>query len=551
MNPHRLGLVAATLLAAAGCQDVTFIEPTTPTDPLEDLEAPCITVTPTELDFGDIDLTVEQNIPPQRVVISNECAGDLEIEDVVLNDAPGSAAFSIEGLTNVLVRQGGSEEFQVFFEPLVAGDFSDARVLIETNDPEKPVERVKLLGKGIAPAIEVSPQNYDYGQPFIGCESEQPFQVANVGTADLLLDDVQVFTPASDQFSIDDGGLGRDGLTLAPGSDPHEVWLEYLPLDTIADTANVVFFSNDPSKPQFPILAKGSGTEFGAFTDTFEQPLKGETDILFTFDRSCSMNDEVDKVADNIDTFVETLGGLDADFHAALVVGEPGCPAGPDPYIDRTFDAADAVNVFRTMIDWDRRYIPYASSYEEHGFSQVTAALSANNIGSGGCNEDFYRRNAFLSVVHVSDEPEQSDRVRGITWSDYIALLQSLKRDPDDVKINAVASDYPSGCGSNQAGLGYYEATLATGGLFLSICATDWAGKLEELAVGSVSINDSFELTRKPVPQTIELSIDGVATNVGWEYEVSTNSVVFDTDFIPPGGSTVEIFYQLLPDCEG
>ena len=91
---------------------------------------------------------------------------------------------------------------------------------------------------------------------------------------------------------------------------------------------------------------------------------------------------------------------------------------------------------------------------------------------------------------------------------------------------------------------------LATGGLFLSICSTDWAGHLEDLAAESVSINDSFELTQIPVPQTIEVAIDGISSTVGWEYDASINSVVFETDYIPAGGSQIEIEYMVMPDCE-
>jgi hypothetical protein len=219
---------------------------------------------------------------------------------------------------------------------------------------------------------------------------------------------------------------------------------------------------------------------------------------------------------------------------------------GPDPYIDATFSESAAVDAFRTMADVDFSLSSYGAN-TERGFMQAEAALSTKNIGLGGCNDEFYRDDAFLSIVHVSDEPEQSVS----SWSYYVALFQSLKSDPEDVKINAVAGDYPSGCGSASAGTGYYEATVATGGLFLSICSDDWASSLEDLATESVSINDSFELTQQPVPQTIEVKIDGVRINVGWEYEISSNSVVFQTDFIPAGGSAIEIFYQRMPDCEG
>ena len=207
---------------------------------------------------------------------------------------------------------------------------------------------------------------------------------------------------------------------------------------------------------------------------------------------------------------------------------------GPDGFIDSSFSKRDAIAAFRSMADVDFALSGYGSN-TERGFMVTEAALSTKNIGTGGCNAGFYRDDAFLSIVHVSDEPEQSVN----SWSYYVALFQSL------------AGDYPSGCGSASAGTGYYEATVATGGLFLSICSDDWASSLEDLAAESVVRSDSFELTHQPVPQTIEVKVDGVRIGVGWEYWISSNSIVFERDHVPSGGSVVEVSYQRMPDCEG
>jgi hypothetical protein len=75
------------------------------------------------------------------------------------------------------------------------------------------------------------------------------------------------------------------------------------------------------------------------------------------------------------------------------------------------------------------------------------------------------------------DEPDQSEH----DYTYYVDLCRSLKDHPKDVMMNAIAGDYPSGCGSAVPGTGYYEAASATGGLFLSICAADWAPHFEQL----------------------------------------------------------------------
>ena len=91
---------------------------------------------------------------------------------------------------------------------------------------------------------------------------------------------------------------------------------------------------------------------------------------------------------------------------------------------------------------------------------------------------------------------------------------------------------------------------MATGGLFLSICATDFGAHLESIAEGSVSENRVFELTLEPVPETIDVRIDGVSTSAGWVYQSSGNYVEFDEDHIPEPGTSLDIEYVLAANCE-
>ena len=545
---HRFStlMMPLALMTAVGCIDFEISDKQEPVDPL-DGPPPCIQVDPGEIEFNDLEVGAAESAT-EIVTVSNTCEGPLEILQVALkNDEDG--AYTIGAIGSILIPQNGSTEFTVTFAPKTSQAYPD-KVLIDSNDPETPTAEVRLRGTGIAPKIEVSDSGYDFGAPFIGCENGQPLGIKNIGNADLVVDSINVNTASNDQFNVDlnEWDNGNLPFTISPfssSSEEVEIFVDYLPLDTIMDEAYVLVNSNDPYTPEVIVSATGTGTEYGNNLDVFIQPLKAETDILFSVDRSCSMYDEAEQVIDNFGTFVETIITLDADFHVATAVGDNGCIAGSEPYIDNSFSESEAVSVMETMIDWNRNLQPYGSNTERL-YMVLEAALSNSNIGAGGCNEDFYRDDAFLSLVAVSDEPEQSVN----SWSYYVGVFQALKSDPDDVKVHAVAGDYPSGCGTAAAGTGYYEGTVATGGLFLSICATDWASHLEDLAAESVAINDSFELSQPAVPGTIEVEVDGNARTTGWYYDASTNSVVFETDLIPSGGSQVEIFYQLLPDCE-
>ncbi|MFT7521043.1 MAG: hypothetical protein ACI9MC_003194 [Kiritimatiellia bacterium] len=539
------------LLGSIGCNDNTFSDLYGPGGGLESRPEVCVEVSPNRLSFDPVDIGVAETEPQVKTVtVSNSCQGDLEIYQLELTsqDTP----FALGKLQSVFLPAGESTTFSISFAPTASGDFTD-RILLDSNATDGAVAQVRAQGQGIAPSIRVTPDHFDVGAPLIGCQSTQPLTLSNRGNADLVITNIDLLTASEEEYQVDIDMFNNGHLPfrLSPYDSVQngpeiDVFLDYVPLDTFRDDAYISIGSNDPHRREAVVTSRGTGTKYDDNLDVFEQPIRSSTDILFTLDRSGSMYDNNSNVIDNFGVFVNTLASLDADFHAAVVVDDDGCVVGPDGFIDNSYDEASAVRAFTTMADLERKLAPNVTN-TERGYMLAEAALSDKNTGVGGCNAEFYRPDAFLSLVHVSDEPEQSVS----SWTYYVSWFQSLKVDPEDVKINAVAGDYPSGCSGAAPGTGYYEGTVATGGLFLSICSTTWAEHLEELAAESIRVNNSFELTQLAVPQTVQVRVDGVRMNVGWAFDVSPNAVVFDTDHIPPGGSTIEIEYDRLPDCEG
>ena len=134
---------------------------------------------------------------------------------------------------------------------------------------------------------------------------------------------------------------------------------------------------------------------------------------------------------------------------------------------------------------------------------RLEAALSRANLAKGGCNHEFYRPDAALALVGITDEPEQSVN----PWSYYVSYLQALKDDPSMVSVNAIAGDFPGGCGGASPGTGLYEGVVATGGLFLSICSTDFGSGLTALAQMGVGLTERQTLSQAPVVDTLEVRV--------------------------------------------
>lgn len=101
------------------------------------------------------------------------------------------------------------------------------------------------------------------------------------------------------------------------------------------------------------------------------------------------------------------------------------------------------------------------------------------------------------------------------------------------------------------AGTGYYEATVATGGQFLSICDNDWATHLESIATAAASPSTTFPLSQEPVVDTITVVVDGEGVESGWSYVEAYQMVEFTEDAVPAEGAFIEISYQIQPDCDG
>lgn len=527
------------LLALTACSENQIVQKDGLVDDVDDGSEPDIEVEPASINFGSVDVSSGEPVV-ETVVVRNVGTAALELQDLTLEDA--TAPYTLSAFGAVLLQPGEETQFTVTFDPQTA-EARTTRVLIDNNDPDEDPALVDLTGDGVAPAIQIDPATYDFGVLYIGCGDTVPITISNVGNADLRVTEFEYTTGSPDEIGFDQDIATNDVLpwTIAPG-DSRVVYVAYDPLNDRSDDAYLTVYSNDPLQPDARAQQVGTGAVYGENADLFDQPIRGETDIIFTLDWSGSMSDDIALVQSNFDVFLATLAEMDADYHVSAVVRDSGCAVGDVPFLDSSMSPDEQQDLFDVLIGDSGS----AGGYTEMGFTILEAAFTETNLESGGCNEGMIRDDATLAIVGVTDEPEQSLN----PYSYYVSLFQGMKSDPDDVIMHAIAGDYPRGCGSATAGTGWYEATVATGGLFLSICATDWASHLEALAEGSAANLSRFELTQWPVPETITVRINGTRVTEGWEYNETPNSVDFDDDHVPEGGSTIEVEYMVSGDCE-
>ena len=538
-----------TLLILAGltaCNEFELVPDETNVGGVDDLSVCVLTAEPGSVAFGEFTVAEVTAEIEETVLLRNDGDGDCQIFGLDL--AEDDTAFGVTALGSVLIPPGGETTFVAWYLPETAANDS-ATAVVDSNDPETPQLEIPLTGSGQAPVIDVNPAEFDFGSMYIGCDNSQALTITNVGNDTLVVDSFQFNTAGTDLAFFEDPDLANGELpwTLAPG-ETADVWVDYAPLDEYQDTSYLYVNSNDPAVPSYLTTQVGAAELYGLNLDLFEQPINGATDIIFALDWSCSMYDDLANVQTNFGTFVTTLASMDADYHVAAVVADDGCIVGSSPYVDNTMSLSDQEALFEvhTCFDYGGTSCPLQGSNTERAFMLLESALSNSNIKSGGCNEGFYRETATLSLIGVSDEPEQS--VNPYTY--YVSLFQGLKADPDQVSIHGVGGDYPSGCESAMAFAGLYEASVATGGFLWSICSADYGTDLGTLATVKAPKLTSLELSGFPVPETVKVLIDGVNVPSGWTYTPSTNTVDFESGEWLQVGSVVEVAYTLQERCE-
>jgi hypothetical protein len=278
----------------------------------------------------------------------------------------------------------------------------------------------------------------------------------------------------------------------------------------------------------------------GHVLDTFDLPAAGGAiDVIVFGDTSGSMDEELETLGATITPFVERLAEQVSDWQLAAVTGDVGC----------------AVNGILTPStpDFARKFAegivtPTASEdMEEMGFLNTAIAVEE---ADGGCNDGLVRGD-LLHVIYVTDENDESPGYEDDDdyWTAYFDRIAAVHGNPQSIVLSAVAGPVPGGCGGDgdddegaDAGEGYDRAVEATGGEFLSICS-DWADDID-LLVDAGTTRDRFGLTEEPVPDTIEVWVNGVAApEADWEYRAAENEVVFVAN-PPRAGDRVDVTYE-------
>ena len=490
-------------------------------------DEPVIEVTPDHLSFGALGHGLMKTLDFRITNVGSE--NSMLIVDRLTIDTPDGFQFTAD-LGEIDLPQGKSETVSIVFSPSDPV-FYEGLVTVESNDESNAAVPVVLDGSGLMPRLEITPDPYDFGAHMIGCTRDGTVTLTNVGNDELVIDDIREVATA---FSV------TEPLTLPlhlmPG-EYGELSLRFAPMAEMAYQGELEVASNDPEGVR-QASQMGDGRNPGHYLDTFELPLDPPVDISFFIDRSRSTSDDQEALAENVESFIGRLSEETPDWQIMVVTEDDGCnssgvltPSTPD-YISRFADATPGGEG--------------GGSFTEAGLIVTTRAME--QTGTGECNQGFHRPGAYFHAIMVSDEPEQSPE----PWYSYVEELTRLVGDAGKLRISAIAGDIPTGCrsagNSAEPGEGYYESSLASGGVFLSLCE-NWSTHIDALVSATVS-RGTFELSRTPVPSSVRVWVNRSERFDDWQYDGSQNAVIFSSAAEPGEGDLVQIEYDEPSVCD-
>lgn len=494
---------------------------------------------PTILQFGFVATGRSKQLP---VAMTNNGFGDCFITQTAINPNPSNVFSVITKLPpqGQVIPSGSTYPITVAFTPSADGSFQGTLLLTSNDSRGKPIE-IKLVASGGKLCLEALPDPLDFGAVRVGCSSgKQPLEIFNICNSAVSVTGLAFGAGTNKQhveFSIKSAPTFPQAV---PFGQSIKVELAYVARDLGPDLGSLEIANTIAGQSPISIALRGEGVSTDAQKDVFKQLQKPEIDILFVVDDSGSMSDDQNNIANNFSSFIKWASTLQVDFQIGVVttdVGRKGCLFGSVKYI--TPQTPNLTTVFSTNVR-----VGTSGSATERGLESSYLALTAPSLT--GCNAGFYRQDAALSVIYVSDERDQS--LQAVNF--YINFLRSLKgiRNPDKIRASAIGPFPLSTCQTSNT-CRYYEVAKTLLGIYEHIANANWGSTLSNLGAVTFGYRTQFFLSRPADPKSIQVKVNGQVVPEGpngWTYDSSNNSVNFGKSAVPPAGALIEISYNAL-----
>jgi len=539
--------LAVVLAATAGCGG----EGTG----LSGSDGPCaIAVSPRTVNFGVVQpgRSAQRPLELRNASASATCrVGPVRLEPL---EGEGFALF--DGASSDLAEGGGSvvlpPETAIFmplgFSPVGPGPHR-ARLKVETDDPERPVVAVELVGSTARGELLVVPEDLFFGERVAGCEDATKTVTVYNSTGLSATFDAATLVPTGSTFSLEPSGALP--VTLEP-SGSHELTVRFEPRDVaVAESVLRLQFTTRGNATEHTLLLRGRGVAAENLQiDQFEVPSRLRNDVMIVFDPRPSMARERERFAEQLEPMMDLLAGF--DFHLASTTsdleGDSGAflPVGGGSE-ERIITKDTAPTPLDALVD----QIAAASGREapNHIVESARAALSPPRITSG-LNAGFLRQDAIFWLILITDRPDASPESSEV----YRSFSSNLRGGRHFSAMTFVSGgldgcDSPTGTADPAPRL--VELAEATGGHVVDVCDPNWGWTLVEGAIRD-RWKPQMHFTNDPIASTIRVFVDDVAVprldDTGapkWRHDPTTNALRFTDPDFPEPGARVRVEYAV------
>ncbi|MHB8417352.1 MAG: choice-of-anchor D domain-containing protein [Myxococcales bacterium] len=465
----------------------------------------------------------------------------------------------------------------VQFAPTSYGNFSgDATFTI--SDPSNPQQDVHLTGTSQPGCLLVAPNDLDFGVVGVNpttqawCSSaKRNFSAYNSCNYDVHITSITLNTGIGGNEFVLSGQPSSYPVDVPPGSTPVTFQVAFHPIAAGTALGSLSIGTQEMPNAPYLVTFKGEASENAVQTDTFVQSSQPKVDILWVIDNDD--NGEVQTlVANNMPSFMQYAISQGIDYHIA-VTSDDVCqgPTSDDGSFEPCSHCAingtnativtpqtpDPVGTLGNLIQ-----LGQAGGCDDPLFEPAYEALQPALLQ--GHNAGFLRPDAYLAIIGVSDGDDDSPQ----SVQFYYNFFESVKGFQNAGQfsfsaVNQLPSDPAAGCAS---GLVYDGTSVTrvpqmvqmTGGLNVDICTQDWGTALQQLGNVAFGGRLSFPLTAQPAdPSGIEVQdcpAQGGCFNVPsvgpqnfveWQYDSTTNALVFNPQAAPQPGDTLTVTYDV------
>ncbi|MBU53153.1 MAG: hypothetical protein CL920_31040, partial [Deltaproteobacteria bacterium] len=510
-------------------------------------------VSPSQISFQTVPVGRSKTI---KVSVSNKGWGDCQLQSLTVQgtNPAGHTVFQLgtKVQTPAVLATGKALRLEVHYTPTQAVGYEGELVIKEKSHPLS----VPLRGNSGSLCLEIVPAHLDFGSTKVGCGTrKQEVLVYHVGASGCLspitIDKLNYSQTTSREFRINSAPVLPKNLY--PG-ESIKVDLSYKANDLGVDTGTFEVHNNVPGQDPVLLPVVGEGVDTDAQRDVFKQRNKPLVDILFVVDDSGSMSGDQQKLASNFKTFITWASNLNVDFHIGVISTDvttcsghpcrsgrpPGCLHGSIKYITPSTPNLNAV--FQT-----NAIVGTSGSAVEKGLEAAYKALSPPMTTDPKCNLGFYRPDASLSMVFISDENDQSPNPIHF----YVNFFRSLKgsRNADLIRASGIGPSKITN-GTCSGSCRYFEVSKQMKGIYQEIRSTNWKQTMTNIASASFGYRSQFFLSRKAAAASLSVKVNGVVViedpRNGWQYDPVTNSISFSKGQLPPPGATIQVAYKAV-----